>query len=255
VRSTHFAGLTVAAVIIASTASSLAQECPVPDGADPKLGQVDARERVAFLRTQLGAQARYAHHWANAWFTIYTATLAATVTMAAVADTVDDARDPLEINDRRDKVIAAAFSILAPIGVLFSLRVGTDGPRFLLLDHLDTEASRCVLVRRGEQFMDRDAKDEASRNGWLTQGLLIGVNVALGLAIGAGYGHWLNGAINFAGGMLIGELQFATQPTGLIGAWKRYQAGELGSPAPRATLRIAPQLSTGSVGLGVAGTF
>lgn len=252
----RFAGVTLAAILVTATATSQAQSCPVPDGSDPRLGHADARERVAFLRTQLGAQARYAHHWTNAWLTINTAVLAGTATLAAVVDTVDDTRDPWVTSDRRDNVITALFALLPPIGnLLFQLRVGTDGPRFLRLDDLDTDASRCVLVRRGEQFMERDAEDQASAYGWLTQGLTFGGNVALGLVLGAGFGHWLNGALNFAGGMLLGELQFFTQPTGLVGAWKRYKAGELGTATPRATVRLAPQLTAGAFGLGVAGTF
>ena len=72
-------------------------------------------------------------------------------------------------------------------------------------------------------------------NGWITQVLIVGGNAALFLFLGVGYGHWLNATLNSVGGLALNELQFFTQPTGLMGAWKRYKAGDLGTAAPHAT--------------------
>jgi len=246
-RPARFAGLTMAAMLFASAATSHAQVCPIPGGSSPVLGRLDARERVDFLRTQLGAQARYAHTWTFGWLGINTAVLAGAFGLAAITS------DPA---DRTDDIVTGLFAILPPLGnLVIRLRVETDGVRFLRLDHLDTEASRCTLIARGEQFLERDAEDEAANYGWLTQAVDVAGNAALLLVLGVGYGHWFNAALNSAGGLLLGELQFFTQPTGLIGAWRRYQAGEIGTQAPRATFHVVPQLSAGSYGLGIAGTF
>ena len=46
------------ALLVAAPAA--AQTRPIPDGADPKLAAIDARDRMHFLARELGAQARYA---------------------------------------------------------------------------------------------------------------------------------------------------------------------------------------------------
>lgn len=243
----RFVRLTTAATLVAFAATSHAQTCPTPDGASPKLGQVDARERVTFLRAQLGAHARYAHNWSLGWFGINTAVLAGSIGLAAIT------HDP---EDRTDGIVTSLFATVLPVGnLIIRLRVESEGVRFLRLDHLDTEASRCTLVRRGEQFLKRDAEDEAANNGWFTQVLIVGGNAALFVILGVGLGHWLNATLNAAGGLVLNELQFFSQPTGLTGAWKRYQEGDLGAAAARTSVRIAPQLSPGTFGLSVGGAF
>ena len=242
--------VTAVALVLATAATSHAQTCPIPGEADPKLGQIDARDRVTFLRTQLGAQARYARNWTWGWFGINSAVLAGSIGLTAIAAATDD------VDQRTDGIVTSIFAAVLPLGnLIIRLRVETDGVRFLRLDRLDTEASRCTLVRRGEQFLERDADDEAFNNGWITQVLIVGGNAALFLFLGVGYGHWLNATLNSVGGLALNELQFFTQPTGLMGAWKRYKAGDLGTAAPHATVGVVPQLSAGSFGLGVVGTF
>ena len=233
------------ALTVAGSARS--QTCPVPVGADPKLAEVDARERVHFLQRELGAQARYATQWQTTWFLARSAVLAGEFGLAIVSP---------DAGDRTDAVVTGLFAIVPPIGtLLFGLRVARDGPRFLRLDHLDTDASRCAYVARGEQFLARDAKNEDENRGWIQHALQIAGSTALFLILGVGFDHWKNAIINGVAGIALGELQILTQPTGLIGAWERYRAGDLGATKSKITLHLAPKLSTTSAGLALEATF
>ncbi len=247
-RARAFAGaFALAAVSLgALEGHAAAQSCPVPVGADPGLAGIDARDRMHFLQRELGAQARYAALWQTTWFLARTAILAEEVTLAVLSPDADD---------RLDARITSVFAALPPIGtILFGLRVAHDGPRFLALDHLDTDASRCALVARGEQFLARDAANEDEQRGWLQHVLHIGGSTALFLILGVGFGHWTNAIFNGLAGIALGELQILSQPTGLVGAWEHYRHAELGGKRA-VTFRFAPQLAPGSAGLSLVATF
>jgi hypothetical protein len=242
--------LGVVVLVVASTAlaseRAQAETCPIPADADPKLAQVDARDRMHFLQRELGAQARYAGLWQTTWFATRTLILAAEVGMAFVAP------DP---DDRLDATVTSVFAALPPIGtILFGLRVSRDGPRFLRLDHLDTDASRCAYIARGEQFFARDADNEDESRNWVQHALQIGGSTALFLILGLGYDHWRNAILNGAAGIALGEFQILSQPTGLVSAWRRYRAGELAND-PKVSFKVAPQLSPSFAGLSVVATF
>lgn len=239
--------LLVVALSLSAAVPARAQTCPVPAGADPKLAEIDARDRVHFLQRELGAQARYATQWQTTWFLARSAILASEFGLAVVS---------ADAGDRTDAVITGVFAIAPPIGtLLFGLRVARDGPRFLRLDHLDTDASRCAYVARGEQFFARDAKNEDDNRGWLQHALQIAGSTALFLVLGLGYDHWRNAIINGLAGIALGELQILSQPTGLVSAWERYRAGELGASRPAVTLHLVPRLSASSGGLALEGAF
>lgn len=247
-RARVFAGALALATssIVATSSGAAAQSCPAPAGADPALAALDARDRVHFLQRELGAQARYAALWQTTWFLARTGILAEQVALAALSTSPDD---------RLDARITSVFAALPPIGtILFGLRVARDGPRFLELDHLDTDASRCALVARGEQFLARDAANEDEQRGWLQHVLHIGGSTALFLILGVGFGHWTNAIFNGLAGIALGELQILSQPTGLVGAWERYRHAELGGKRG-VTFRFAPQLGANQAGLSLVATF
>ncbi|CAN5361722.1 hypothetical protein BH09MYX1_BH09MYX1_22360 [soil metagenome] len=222
-----------------------AETCPVPDGADPKLAAVDPKARVHFLQAELGAQARYADLWQTTWFVARSAILVGEVGLALITT------DP---GDRTDAIVTSIFAVVPPIGtLLFGLRVSHDGPRFLRLDHLDTDASRCAYIARGEQFLARDAANEDENRNWVQHALQIAGSTALFLVLGLGYDHFRNAILNGAGGIALGELQILSQPTGLVSAWKRYRAADIDPPKP--TISLRPTLTATSGGVMLSGTF
>jgi hypothetical protein len=241
-------GLALGLALGLCAANARAQSCPVPAGADPALGALDARERAQFIARELGAQARYAALWQTTWFVARTAILASEVGLAMVSP------DP---DDRLDARVTSVFAALPPVGMLlFGLRVVRDGPLFLRLDHLDTDASRCAWIARGEQLLARDAKNEDEQRGWLQHALQIGGSTALFLVLGLGWGHWRNAILNGLAGIALGEAQILTQPTGLVGAWERYRRGDVSDGTRRSiSLRIAPLLTTNAAGVAFGGTF
>ena len=64
------------------------------------------------------------------------------------------------------------------------------------------------------------------------------VNVGFGLVLGIGYDHWVAGAVNFAIGVVFGELTIFTMPLRLP-----------------TTLRLVPLLRPDGGGLALGGTF
>lgn len=236
------------AVVFASmlaTSVARADECPVPHGANPKLGQVEAGVRLGTIRHLLVSQADWADRWQTGWFTARTVILVGELGLGMIS------ADP---GDRTDAWITSAFAAVPPIGtLLFGLRVQRDAPRFLRRADLDTDASRCAYVALGEQLLARDAENEDENRGWVQHALQIGGSTALFLVLGLGYGHWRNAIVNGLAGIALGEAQILSQPIALVSGYRRYLAGDF--DAPKLSVTVSPRVGEGGWGVAIEGRF
>ena len=111
----------------------------------------------------------------------------------------------------------------------------------------------CSLVAEAERLLLRDAASEEFGRGPLVHVGNFALNLGLGLLIALGFGHGVVAAISTIVGIVVGEIQVATQPTGAVALLQRYRAGDLTRPsslppaltisASRAGERFAVQLS------------
>ncbi|MHB8877432.1 MAG: hypothetical protein ACYC8T_27385, partial [Myxococcaceae bacterium] len=113
----------------------------------------------------------------------------------------------------------------------------------------------CPTLASAERLFLRDAEGEAFGVSWLLHGANVVFNVAVGLVLGLGWGHWESGAINAAAGIAIGEVMILTQPTGVVSDLERYRGGELRPPAQMAWRVGAGPLGRGGFGLRLGASF
>jgi hypothetical protein len=230
-------------LVLLASVPARAQDCPLPEGANPRLADVPASLRLAFLRESLNHDARNALIWKWAWTGAYAA--------GAVGQL---AFSPLFAKSQRNDLYVGAVEsglALLPL-VTFPLSVGWDGPTFDAQVAAATPADTCTLIREGEMLTIRDAANEAAGVGWLMQVVNVVYNFVFAAIVGWGFHYpWTIALANGVAGTAIGEGMILSQPTHLNVAWKSYLLGNVGQEQ-KPTVTFGP--TPGSV-LGVTGTF
>jgi hypothetical protein len=222
----------------------------VPAGAradePPACADGEARRRLAELRTAIDREADRAVAWSEAWV-VTGATLAlGNFTRAALTRDEDDRIDPL---------VSGVASLFIPAAIaLRPLRVVAE--REALRVEADTDGDACAALARMETRVARIGADEAEKAGPLAHGVNVGGNVAIGLLLALAFHHGWAGLLNGAGGIALGELQIATQPTGLV-ARVRAQEGSAAGRAARPAWRwsVAPVVAGPTRGLSLQIAF
>jgi hypothetical protein len=231
----------LAALLLSGTVA-VAQECPVPQGADPKLAAVGAAARLAYLRSTLDQEEKSASTWRWSWVSAYSVLAVGQLAFAGAVSTRDQ-QPGLYVGG-----VASAIAMV-PLLVL-PLEVVRDAPEF------DAKISgwgpehTCELITEGEKTLMQDAHNEARGASWVMHIVNILYNTVVTVIIGAGYHNWTNGVISGGVGALIGEAMILSQPTALTGAWQRYQSGAITPDTPKLTFGPAP----GSF-MALSGTF
>lgn len=149
---------------------------------------------------------RHANVWQYGWAGIYATTLAVNVYQASEASDRDD---------RYDARVGVVKSALALAGTLRDRQPHPAAYRELREGDGNIESARKLLHAVAEE--ERQRRSLEARLGSLL------VNTASGLLIGLGDGRGRDGAINFATGMLVSELQLQTQPRQATAAINRFQ--------------------------------
>jgi hypothetical protein len=136
--------------------------------------------------------------------------------------------------------VATAGSLLgvAALGFL-PLKVMADQRELDRLLVAPAGRGSCSLLADAERMLLRDAGSEEFGRGPLVHIGNFVLNLGLGLIIGLGFGHGTVAAISTLVGIVVGEIQIASQPTGSISLLERYRAGDLAPPSsqpPSATV-------------------
>jgi hypothetical protein len=212
---------------------ALAQECPVPAGADPRLEQIDAALRVKFLQDSLNHDVGHALAWRWGWVGAYGAITVAQFALVPVVATRPE---------RYVGGVQAALAILPPL--VLPLHVTFDAPIYDA--KVKQGGASCALVDEGERILAEDAHNEAFGASWVFHLVNVVYNFIIFAVLEWGY-HDLKGALLAAGpGLVLGEVQIFTQPVGLPDAWQRYKSAAI---APSSALTVR------ATGVGVSGTF
>ncbi len=223
--------------------------CRAPLGASTRLESIDAETRLAFLRETLRSGARHARIWHYSWSGIYASLAAVQFGLLATGD--------------RDSHINNYFGAGAS---LLGLSVLWIAPLKVMRDQkwLERRIARspagespCALVAEAERLLERDAASEAFGKSALTHAGNFVLNIGLALAIGLGFGHWEQAAIQGPVGIAVGELQSFTQPRDVIDGLARYRRGDLRPPRARLPFlyTLAPDVGRDRAGLVFALSF
>ena len=223
--------MALAALTAAPARARAGEPCPVPAGAAPELGALDAELRLAWIDASLARTAHQAHVWTWGWgIGIGVATLANLAPLAFVAP-----------EDRIDWYVGAGTTVIGVVPLLVApLDVVGDSRALRARLALRTPADGvCPLLADAEAKLIRDAKNQADgRRWWLHVGNAV-LNTGVGLFLALGYHHWGAGALNAVVGTAIGEAIILTQPTSSIGDLERYRSGRLGLDGPALGYRRA----------------
>ena len=182
---------------------------------------------------------RQATLWRYGWGGIYAASLASNIYQASEADDQDD---------RFDGRVGAVKSALALGGVIANPQPHPTAHRRLeaLAERGDGQA-----LAEARELMRATAAEERARYAWRTRLDSLVVNTLGGLAIGVGDDRPRDGLINFATGMLVGELQIWTQPTQAGAALNRFQPATLSLGDNRLDYHYAWVLTPNQVGVNI----
>ncbi|MCE8004519.1 hypothetical protein [Billgrantia ethanolica] len=169
------------------------------------LAQQSSQEYQAY-EDALARGERHANVWQYGWAGVYASTLAVNVYQASESDSRDT---------RYDARVGTVKSALALAGTLMDRQPHPAARRQLREGDGDMESARRLLHEVAAE--ERQRRSLEARLGSLL------VNTASGLLIGVGDGRGRDGAINFATGMLVSELQLQTQPRQASVAINRFQ--------------------------------
>ncbi|MCG7599959.1 hypothetical protein MHM84_09175 [Halomonas sp. McH1-25] len=150
--------------------------------------------------------------WRYGWSGVYAVGLGINIHEASEAEDSDD---------RFDARVGTVKSALALGGTLLDAQPHVSA-RYELADLRDAGD-----LREARELMQQVAAEERERRAWQARLDSLIVNTLGGLAIGLGDDRPGDGALNFATGMLVSELQIRTQPTQAGSALNRFQPARL----------------------------
>lgn len=165
-----------------------------------------ARQEFQAYQDALERGARQAGIWQASWTGIYAGSLALNAYQASESSSRDT---------RYDARVGVVKSALALGGMFLDRQPHPQARRELRDGPGDIENARRLMQALAEE--ERQRRSLEARLGSLA------VNTAAGLLIGVGDGRGRDGAINFATGMLVSELQLQTQPRQATAAINRFQ--------------------------------
>lgn len=254
-RAARWVGALLAAELVAgSVGRARASTCPVPVGADAALGAIDASERLAFLADGMHEAARRAKIWTYTWTGLHAAMGVGQLAILPIV--------PAETHV--DRYLGSAASLVGIVSLLaLPLRVIKDAR---VLDEkraaLAGGGDACALLAEAEQWVDRDAVNEARVHAWWPHTATMLFGAGLGLTLALGWKRYDQGAVIAVASMFIGELRLNTQPEDAAPLRERYRAAKLGGQRSVAAQKqwmvvpsVAPLPGGAAATVDVVGTF
>jgi hypothetical protein len=190
--------------------------------AEPGPSDADVSARLAYVERALGREERWARVWSYGWLIGFSGLV---VGQSVVAITATD-----------DSVRAAAVSgaIKSALGAgvrLFLPFTPASAAATLRRAPAATPAERRAKLRLAESLLRQSAAEERFNRSWFPLTAGAAVNLAGAYVLWAGYHRYGSGWFGLGAGVAVSQLQYWTQPTGLMGAWGAYLRAFPSSPA------------------------
>lgn len=239
--------LVVVGTVVRSGGAVAQASCPLMEGSREELALVDDEARLRFLERGLDQGARRARLWAWSWAAVQSTAIAYDLLSGLWLFPGD--------GGRVDGIVAAAASTVGLATLIVRPLPVMGDQRWLARARRSgagaaDEPGRCALLAEAERRLLRDAQAEALGRSARAHVVNFGFNIAVGLVLGAGFGHWGRAALAALGGTAVAELQTITQPSGELQLLRRYRAADLSPSAPERPLAwaVTPLVSAGYFG-------
>ncbi len=217
------------------SSSAFAARCDAPAGADPRLAEISASERLDFLRHEIDREAGRSDLWREAWTGGLGAAIVGTVAVGAT--------DPNPV--RRVDSMVSVTKTLVPIVQM------NVAPPLVIRDARTLRApgaieDPCVALARAEALLVRDAHNEAGVYRWRTHLLPLAANILIAAALGTFLDdNWTPALLGLGAGLVVNEIRMWSQPRDLLDTLERYRAGNLAPSRRAARWTVAPSLARG----------
>jgi hypothetical protein len=224
--------LALAASLTLSARAS-ATQCRAIAGGSEALANIDAETRLHWLDRRLAEDATRARIWAITWNMAFGTVVVVQLAVLPITDGT---------GARAERIVAATTAGIGVLaGAALPLKIMGDQrwwEKHLALSHGEDP---CALLNTAELLLLRGAESEEFGISPIVHFGNFAINIAAGLFMGLGYDRWNFFAYSTIVGIVVGELQIATQPTDAIEDLRLYRAGELTkSHPPRMSIIAAP---------------
>jgi hypothetical protein len=172
--------------------------------------------RIDFIQERLDKGTTAAKRWQYSWMLINGG---ASYLQFGMATTLDD-KD--EENDRFDNIVGGITGLLAAGDLAVNPLVAWSAAERLRQLPDATMDEKIEKLKQGEQLLKACADREEYGRSWKTHALAGLVNLIAGMAIAGDDNRGRDGALSFASGMLVSEIQIFTMPTRAITDWQEY---------------------------------
>jgi hypothetical protein len=211
-------------ILLAGPAAGRARaetRCPPPAGAEPRLGDVGGRTRLAWIDRRLSREAPRMRLWNWGWAIGIGG--AGVGTLIAVPFVSQDSRIDYYTGAGAAAIGVLPFLVAPPLVIddAHELRQRVAGG----LPSADDDV--CRLLSDAEQKLVRDARNEHATTAWWAHLGNLVFNTGIVLFEGLGFHHWTGGLINGVSGLAVGEAVIFTQPTQIVDDLAAYNRGDL----------------------------
>ncbi|MFH2064369.1 MAG: hypothetical protein ABIK15_04095 [Pseudomonadota bacterium] len=202
----RIAGFATAMILICLPVSILADSLP-----DEEISR-----RITFIQERLDQGTTTARRWQYSWMLINGGLSYLQFGMATTLDDKD------EEHDRFDNIVGGITGLLGAGDLAVNPLVAWSAAERLRQLPDTTTDEKIAKLRQGEALLKACADREEYGRSWKTHALNGLVNLLAGVAIACDDNRKGDGALAFASGMLVSEIQIFTMPTRAISDWQEY---------------------------------
>ncbi len=186
--------------------------------ADSLTDEQEIDRRIDFIQDRLDQGTTAAAYWQYSWTAVHGVSSGLQFGFAA------GMRNKDQEEDRHDYIVGGITSALAVGDMIVNPLTAWNAADKLRACPAGTMDTKKAKLQYAEQLLRECAGREEYGRSWKPHAAAALVNLLAGIAIAADGGRGGDGALSFATGMLVSEIQIFTMPTRAMGDWKEYSA-------------------------------
>lgn len=182
----------------------------------------DMDRRIDFIQERLDKGTAAAKYWQYSWTAIHGGSTCLGFGLAA------SMRNKDQEEDRYDNIVGGITSLLATGDLIATPLTAWSAADKLRDCPAATVDEKKAKLQYAEALLKECADREEYGRSWKPHAAAILVNLLAGIAISADGGRSGDGALSFATGMLVSEIQIFTMPTQAVTDWNEYSEMDSG---------------------------